>query len=167
MTAWRPLLLALVTGTLAGVGCGGGGTDGQLNGSVTQTYNLDFDRVDIYRQNDTAGALLAVQVKYVYRPDTAGQRWPVIVTANAPLAAGQEKQLTGTGGDVRRVMDDQSEFPKMKTGKIIFDELSEVGQPASGKFYITFEANPSVGLKTEGTLNGEFDGTLRAFGTSK
>jgi hypothetical protein len=110
------------------------------------------------------GAFVAVIINYLYQPGTSKSRIPVKLIVNAPVAAGQEKDLK-TEGAVTRSMPDGSEFPKaMKKATVTFDSLGEVGQNAAGKFYVTFEADPQKGLTTEGTLDGEFSATLQQLG---
>lgn len=153
------LLVALA---LVFAACGDDASN-SLGGSVKTSYNLDFDVVEVQKQIYN-GKSIAIIVQYLYQPKTSKQRIPVKVTVNEPVAAGQEKNLM-TDGALTRVMPDGSEFPsKLKKATITFDALGEVGQTASGKFYVTFEADPLKGLQTEGTLDGEFSATLQQIG---
>jgi hypothetical protein len=146
-TKW---LAAAFTLTLLGA-CGGSSTN-RLYGSACTTFNCDFDRVEVKRQ-DANGTLHAIIVEYVYGPGTGSQHSPVKIVANAPVTQAQEKDLTKEGA-LTRVMPDGSQFPTMKEGKITFDELGDVGKTAAGRFYITFD-------KTGTTLDGEFSATLQ------
>jgi len=161
MSRGRHLLGLILLAALGGA-CGGDASN-SLGGSVLSSYNLDFDQVQVQRQIYN-GKSMAIIVQYVYELGTTSQRIPVKIMVNEPVVAGQQKDLK-VDGAVTRVMPDGSEFPKdLKTATITFDSLGEVGQNASGKFYVTFEADPLKGLTTEGTLDGEFSATLQQIG---
>jgi hypothetical protein len=149
------LFLAL-TLTLSVVGCSGAGGGSALHGSASTTYNLTFDHVEIYRQ-DKGSTPNAYIVQYV----DINKNLPVKLIVNAPVAQGEEKSLV-SGGVLTRAMPDAAQFPQMQEkdakgtliSKVIFDELGNIGDSVSGRFYVTFVGSGS-------TLNGEFSGTLR------
>ncbi len=145
-------IVFLLGSILLALGCGDSSGGNRLYGSASQTYNLDFDQVDVYRQ-ENAGQFVAIVVKYVFKPENSSlTRVPVKIVVNAPVAANQEKNLL-TEGALERLMQKSDDFPKMKMGKITFEDLGAVGERVSGKFYITFQEGT--------TLNGEFETTLQ------
>jgi hypothetical protein len=139
-------------------GCGGGASN-SLGGSVKSSYNLDFDQVQILKQV-YGGEFKAIHVRYVSQPGSSKEQTPVKVTVNAPIVVGQPKDLK-TEGTVVHLVSQGGDFPKVKQGNITFSELGDVGKTAAGKFYVTFVADPVSGVKTEGTLDGEFSATLQ------
>jgi hypothetical protein len=145
MNRYLPLLMLLA---LSLAGCGGSESN-SLSGSVKETFPMDFDHVEVYRQ-ETAGTFVAMKVMYV---DGQGskKRYPVILIANAPVAENQPKNLK-TEGNLYRTFDG-SEFAPLKEGTITFEKLGKVGESVSGKFYATF--TPGT------TLNGDFSATLQ------
>jgi hypothetical protein len=129
----------------------------RLYGSVKEAYSdLPFQHVDVLRQ-EYGGQVVAYHVIYT---DDKGQI-PVKVTANAPVEEGVAKDLMNKGGSLTREVVNASQFPDMLRGNILFEHLGDVGSLASGNFHITFQASPSKGLETEGTLNGDFSATLQ------
>lgn len=136
-------------------GCGSEAN--RLSGSVKAAYgDLPFQRVEVLRQ-EYNNQVVAYHVKYV---DEKGNI-QVKVTANAPVQEGVPKDLLNNGGALSREVVNGSQFPEMKLGNILFERLGDVGSLASGNFHVTFKANPSAGLTTEGTLSGDFSATLQ------
>lgn len=141
------------------VGCDG--TEGdRLFGSAARTFNLDFTFIRIEKQV-VGGVFDAMIVKYVNKPKPdSSEHWPVKVVANAPIEEGKEKDLVASdAGSVERLMPDGSQFDPMLSGVITFFELGDVGQKASGEFFITFDNSKHT------TLNGVFSGTVELVGS--
>lgn len=149
------LALAVLAGALLSLAACGESTGGsELGGSVSGSYDLDYDRVEVKKQY-LGSTLEAVLVLYA-RDTTAGGTpyYPVKLVVLPPVPVGQFKSLMNGAGRVTRVMPDSSQFHPMKSGKIKFDRLEEPGGGASGEFYITFaDASGS-------TLRGTFSATV-------
>jgi hypothetical protein len=143
------LLLSCACAALGLTACGSS-TSNTLEGSVKETFNLNFDEVAIWRQ-EKAGVFIAMKVEYIQNEKGGAKRYPAIVVINAPVAANEQKDLVKDGALSRAF--DGSQFSDIKTGNITFDELGAVGESASGKFYVTFVKGT--------TLNGEFSGTVK------
>ncbi len=134
------------------VGCGSGSSN-RLYGSVKEAYGgLPFDQVEVKRQDPDASYI-------VYYRESNGNI-QVKVVAKAPVVEGVQKDLVKDGA-LERHTNPMSSFPDMESGNITFDTLSDVGSSVSGRFYVTFQANPASGLTVKGTLNGEFSATLQ------
>jgi hypothetical protein len=156
VTATRSLLCfaALATAALA-AGCDDT-AGGRLGGSVYETYNLTYNTINIKKQV-VGGTFQAMIVEYVNKTGGCGNACeiPVKVVINAPISAGEKKDLA-KDGSVTRVMKDNSQFPDLDKGNITFHDLPDVGGEAEGEFYATFVGGT--------TLNGDFSGTVQLLG---
>jgi hypothetical protein len=136
---------------LAGAsGCSGLEDCNKLAGAVALTYDLSFSAVTIEKQIKSE-QFQAMRVTYL---NGATNDIPVRVVANAPIEAGQHKDLAkAQEASVYRVMANNSDFPEVREGYIVFDDLGDVGDDGNGKFYATFLDGT--------TLNGEFCGVVK------
>lgn len=116
-------------------------------------FDLVFDSVSIERQ-ESGGNPDAMIVRYVKKLKSGGEEIPAKVIANWPVEEGKQMNIMPPNGNLSRTMQNQVQFPDMESANITFDKLGGAGQEASGKFYITF-------VKSGGTLNGEFCGTVK------
>ena len=122
-----------LVGLLSVVGCGsdtGSGGGNSLGGSAAQSYDLSFDRIEIFHQQDQGRT--AYTVKYVREEETgAVLRWPAIVVVTDPernVAA----DLTVAGNRLYR-QDEGGNFV-VASGTATFSRLGEPGSTASGTF---------------------------------
>jgi hypothetical protein len=154
-------LVALAGGLLALAACGESTGGSELGGSVSGSYDLDYDRVEVKKQF-LGSTLEAVLVLYAKDTTKAGTPYyPVKLVVLPPVPVGQFKSLMNNAGTVTRVMPDSSQFPSMKDGKVKFDSLGEPGSNASGEFFITF-ADASGN-----TLRGTFSATVEKLTAGK
>ncbi len=144
-------LILLIPLSFALAACGSDTAGNELDGSVKTTFNLEFDYVEIFRQdNKELPDEFDWKVMYV-KEDKSSKRWPAIVVGTAPVKEGQAVKFPA-GGSITHVVDG-AEFPELKDGEILFETLGEVGDTASGKFFGTFVNG--------GTINGEFSATIQ------
>lgn len=132
------------------LGCGAESSGNKLSGSVERSFNLEFDQVKIERQ-ESNNAWIAMIVTYL---NSSTGEIPVKVVANAPIEAGVKHDLV-TDGKVDRFVQNGAKFknpPQAGKAHITFDTLGQVGESASGNFFVTFSDGS--------TLNGAFSGTV-------
>lgn len=144
-------LILLFVLPLALAACGSDTPGNELEGSVKTTFNLEFQYVEIFRQdNKELEGEFDWKVMYVWESKST-KRWPAIVVATAPVKEGQPVNLPARG-QITHVVEG-AEFEELKGGEILFDTLGEVGDTASGKFFGTFVSG--------GTINGEFSAAIQ------
>lgn len=148
----RTALVALL-GLLVTSLTGGCGDDACTSLKGPPGYDLVFDSVSIERQ-ESGGNPDAMIIRYIKKLKNGIEEVPAKIIANWPVEEGKQKDIKPPNGALSRTMQNQVQFPDMESGNITFDKLGGEGQEASGKFYITF-------VKSGGTLNGEFCGTVK------
>jgi hypothetical protein len=137
--------LALLLLVLASAACGKDAN--RLYGSVSQIYDLDFDRVRISRVAD--------QVSIAYLRDETKVAKLTVVVGDLANMAGNDIDLMEIvkglpRGTMQRVEQTTTDFT-LQVGKVHFNQEPTVGTELSGSFHTTL-ADPAPGR----TLNGEF-----------
>lgn len=132
----------------AGVSCSE--DTNKLSGSMSQVYDLGFDRVDLVRQGES------ISVEYVRGSGAGAGKTAKLVVNLAGLAqvAGVSIDLTevvggSPRGTLQRVQSVTTDYP-IQRGTIVFEQAPDPGAEVSGHFNTTL-ANPAGR-----TLNGEF-----------
>jgi len=125
-----------------------GGAPNTLEGSVGESYSLDFSRVEIRKQDD----FLLIE----YLQDITGGTNKVckIVVDTRGLTIKKDSTISGDlflqVVEVSRVAAEGGDFPAVKSGKIHFDDFEfHDGGHIQGNFEVVFETNR--------TLSGNFD----------
>lgn len=153
------LMFAIMLALPLAAGCDGTGGDNELFGSAANTFDLDFNRVRVKKQV-IGGTFDAMSVEFIH--DVSGATYiPVKVVANAPVTAGEKKDLAGTNGSLIRVMPKGGDFPEIASGNITFSSITP-GESCSGEFYINFKAATRGSSQTN--LNGRFSAVVEQVG---
>jgi len=129
----------------------------RLYGSVSDLYNLDFNRVQIKRVNDQ------VSIEYQKVSGQSIQAWVAKLTVTvgdlARLAGNDVDLAESVGGlprgTMQRVESTTTDFP-IKVGKVRFDQEPVAGTDLSGSFHTTL-SDPDGR-----TFNGDFQATVVA-----
>lgn len=142
----RALLIALA---LLGASCGE--EKNRLFGSVSEVYDLGFDRVEI----GIVGQALVVE--YLRGP-TAKVVKLAFNGAGRTITPGQDIDLTEIvdsqpRGTLQRIVEGTQDLPLLR-GQLVLDQVPAPGQTLSGRFR-TMLSSP-MGR----TLNGDFEGTV-------
>ncbi|MEZ4272562.1 MAG: hypothetical protein R3C68_14380 [Myxococcota bacterium] len=140
------------------VGMGACAAPNSLSGSIGESFSLDFDQVQIRRQDDT------VLVEYLsFLNNGATEKVVKLVFEDTELLnLASTKKVSGDQFlqhvTVSRVANSGGDFPPIKTGRANFRKFKLAdGSRVDGDFEIVFE----VGR----TLSGTFDGSLQEVDT--
>lgn len=124
--------------------------ENKLSGSMSQVYDLGFDRVDLIRQGDS------ISVEYVRGDGPGAGKTAKLVVNLAGIAevGGKSIDLTevvggAPRGTLQRVQSVTTDYP-IQRGTIVFDQAPDPGAEVSGHF------NTTVSNPAGRTLNGEF-----------
>ncbi len=134
-----------------------GGPDNSLEGSIGESFSLDFDRVGIYQQDSV--------LRIEYQRDIAGSTHKVckIVVETAGLDLGDDSEIKGDlfleRVSVQRIgTAGGNEFPPVTAGKITFEAYAfEAGGEIDGDFECAFDNGR--------TLAGNFKGDVEVVST--
>lgn len=132
--ALRPAALCAVL-ALGLLGCGGSANT--LEGSLSDTYDLAFDRVDV----QLVGGFLVVQ----YLQSASGARTLKLTVdlAGYTVSPGASINLAETGasggprGSMQRIVDSTISLP-IDSGSLILDAVPAAGSPLGGNFSASF-----------------------------
>lgn len=139
------LFLALVAAVGAGAGCE---QPNSLEGTISESFDLSFDTVELRRFN-------GVTLQLDYLRDVEGADIDDVVckvvfdTPEGGIPAGEAIDITQHNGIVERIATGGDDFPGLDTANITFETGGNEPGPASGRFVVTFD--------TGKTLNGNFD----------
>ena len=133
------------------------GAANSLEGSISESFSLEYDRVEIFKQGNA--------LKIEYRKDVAGSIvWvcQVIVEKTDELNLKKDTDIKGDTFlmyvSILRVSNTGGPFPDTKNGKVHFDEYKfEAGGRIDGNFETVF-ANGR-------TLSGNFDAIVKEIDT--
>jgi hypothetical protein len=134
-----------------------GGPKNSLEGSISESFSLDFDRVVFYKQADT--------LRIEYLKDVSGTTnkvCKVTVDAVSGLSVGDDTDIKGdvflNHVTIERVANEGGQFPAVSGGKVHFETLAfEEDGEIDGDFECAFDNGR--------TLSGNFQGKIQNVST--
>jgi hypothetical protein len=146
---------ALFAALAALAGCSG--PDNSLEGSIGESFSLDFDRVAIYKQDQV------LRIEYLREVAGATNKVCKIVVDTVGLSIGDESviedELFRTHVTVQRIANEGGDFPPVQHGKITFETYEfESGGQIDGDFECLFDNGR--------TLSGTFDSQVEEVATN-
>ena len=128
--------------------------DNYLEGSVTDGYNMSFDKVRVRLFPS------ALSIEYVKNSD-AGEKLPLKVTINHPegeLMAGHDYDVVTEGSISRGVGYDSSPLPELISGTIHLGSFnSEDGSEVTGDFKAVYRATSGAQINLRGGFNADLE----------
>jgi hypothetical protein len=142
-------LLALLGTCAAIMGCGGPGNS--LSGSISESFSLDFDVVQVRKQD------LALIIEYIKNVQGGTNKACKLVVDTSNLAITSNSNIKGDTFlkrvTVSRVAPTGGDFDKMKSGSMHFDDYSfKDGGSMAGTFDAIFDNGR--------TIHGSFEGRV-------
>jgi hypothetical protein len=145
------MLRGAVVVALFAVACGG--PKNSLEGSISESFSLDFDRVVFQKQGDT---LLIEYLKDV--SSTTNKVCKITIDEVGGLGLGDDTEIKGEVFNnhvtIQRVATDEARFPPVTGGKVHFETLEfSNGGDIDGDFECAFDNGR--------TLSGNFAGSIK------
>ena len=130
--------------------------DNSLEGSVTDNYDMSFDKVRIRLYPDSA-----LSVEYIKNGE-AGEKIPLRVTINYPelqLAAGMDYDLTTAAATISRgVGYDSLPLPDLVSGTVHLSEFNAAaGSTVKGDFESVYTATTGNKINLRGTFSSKLE----------
>ncbi len=163
----RPVSHALLLLSVAGVSVACGGGDNDLSGSISESFSLDFDRVEV-RYLVTTEELTIQYLKDLGNTTTK----PVKVVVDADnLALGEDTRVAGETFLERVVIQREAEsggdFPAVTGGTVVFDRINinvrEITEERNGEEF-TFFTEPEGDIEVRGEFDAVFENGRTLFG---
>lgn len=152
----------LVTLTVFAVACG---EDNELSGSISESFSLDFDSVEV-RYLVTTDELT---IQYLKAVGTASTKPVKVVVDTTDLPLGPDTRLSGQTFLDRVVIQREAEtggdFPGVTGGTVVFDEINlRVREVTDEETGITFFTEPEGDLEVRGEFDAVFENGRTLFG---
>lgn len=163
---YRRVVQSLVLLSLAAVSVACG-EDNELSGSISESFSLDFDRVEV-RYLVTTDELT---IQYLRDLGNTTSK-PVKVVVNATdLPLGEDTRISGDLFEERVVIQREAEtggdFPDFDGGTVVFDRinlaLQEVTEEIDGR-EVTYFTEPEGDLEVKGEFDAVFENGRTLFG---
>lgn len=128
--------------------------DNYLEGSVTDSYNMGFDKVRVRLFPS------ALSIEYVKNSDN-GEKLPLKVTINYPegeIAAGRDYNLLTEGSIARGAGYDSSPLPTLESGTVHLDSFSGAdGSETTGDFEAVYIATTGAKINLRGGFSADLE----------
>lgn len=143
--------VALPVALFAALAAGCPEAPNSLDGSISESFSLEFDRTEMRRFG-------GVTLQLDYLRDIEGASIPDVVckivfdTPEGGVVAGEAIDIVANDGIIERIAVGGEDYPELELANITFDVGGNEPGPAAGSFVSTFENGK--------TLNGNFDTEL-------